>query len=101
VERTSLLGTDTRVWVQNSSYVKLREVALYYTIPGALTKGFAKGALESIRVGVSGNNVLLFSDYKSYDPEVSNFGNNGISTGVEVTPFPSSRRLFFHLAVNF
>jgi hypothetical protein len=52
-------------------------------------------------VGVSGNNVLLFSDYKSYDPEVSNFGNNGISTGVEVTPFPSSRRLFFHLGVNF
>jgi TonB-linked SusC/RagA family outer membrane protein len=101
VDRTSLLGADTRVWVQNSSYVKLREVALYYTIPGSLTKGFAKGALESIRVGVSGNNVLLFSDYKSYDPEVSNFGNNGISTGVEVTPFPSSRRLFFHLAVNF
>jgi TonB-linked SusC/RagA family outer membrane protein len=101
IERTSLLGSDTRVWVQNSGYVKLREVALYYTIPGSLTRGFAKGALESIRLGVSGNNVLLFSDYKSYDPEVSNFGNNGISTGVEVTPFPSSKRLFFHLAVNF
>jgi hypothetical protein len=101
VERTNLLGVDTRVWVQNSSYVKLREAALYYTIPGSVTKGFAKGALQSIRVGVSGNNLLLFSDYKSYDPEVSNFGNNGISTGVEVTPFPSSKRMFFHLAVNF
>jgi TonB-dependent starch-binding outer membrane protein SusC len=101
VERTNALGSDTRVWVQNSSYVKLREVALYYTIPGAVTKSFSKGAIEGIRLGVSGNNLLLFSDYNSYDPEVSNFGNNGISTGVEVTPFPSSRRIFFHLGVTF
>jgi TonB-linked SusC/RagA family outer membrane protein len=102
VERTNLLNNgDTRVWVQNSSYVKLREVALYYTLPPAITKGFSKGTIESIRVGVSGNNLLLFSDYKSYDPEVSNFGNNGISSGVEVTPFPSSRRIFFHFGINF
>jgi TonB-linked SusC/RagA family outer membrane protein len=101
VERTNTLGSDTRVWVQNSSYVKLREVALYYTIPGTVTKSFSMGAIEGIRLGVSGNNLLLFSNYNSYDPEVSNFGNNGISTGVEVTPFPSSRRIFFHLGVNF
>jgi hypothetical protein len=87
--------------VQNSSYVKLREVALYYTIPASITKSFSMGAIEGIRLGVSGNNVLLFSNYNSYDPEVSNFGNNGISTGVEVTPFPSSRRMFFHLGVTF
>ncbi|MES2734648.1 MAG: SusC/RagA family TonB-linked outer membrane protein [Bacteroidota bacterium] len=101
IERTNSLGSDTRVWVQDASFVKLREVALYYNIPAVLIKVFGRGSLEGIRLGVSGNNLLLFSKYKSYDPEVSNFGNNGVSTGVDVTPYPSSRRVFFHLAVTF
>ncbi|MCS6927860.1 MAG: hypothetical protein NZM43_00025 [Saprospiraceae bacterium] len=37
----------------------------------------------------------------SYDPEVSNFGNNVLANTVEVTPFPSSKRWVFHLTANF
>lgn len=94
-------GGNTGVYIQPSSYVKLREIGLYYTVPVNLTDSFLKGAFNSIRLGVSGNNILLWTDYESYDPEVSNFGNQPISSNIEVTPFPSSRRYFFHLALEF
>ena len=92
---------NATVFIEDATYLKLREVSLYYTLPASLLKTIFNGSVERVRVGVSGNNLLLFSGYNSYDPEVSNFGSNSISTGVEVAPFPSSRRVFFHLNIGF
>ena len=94
-------NVDASQFVIESSYWKLREIALYYTLPKAFIESAFGGAVERIRFGVSGNNLILISDYNSYDPEVSNFGSDGISTGVEVTPFPSAKRMFFHLSARF
>ena len=88
-------------FVEDASYLRLREVGLYYNIPSSvLDKAFA-GHVSNVKVGFSGNNLINIFDYNSYDPEVSNFGSNGLSSGVEVTPFPSSKRYLFHLAVGF
>jgi len=88
-------------FVEDASYLRLREVGLYYNVPsGILDKAFA-GHVSNVKVGFSGNNLINIFDYNSYDPEVSNFGSNGLSSGVEVTPFPSSKRYLFHLAVGF
>ncbi|MEM6318309.1 MAG: SusC/RagA family TonB-linked outer membrane protein [Bacteroidota bacterium] len=88
---------NTGVYIQETSYVKLREIGLYYTLPDNL---FGE-AIQKIKIGASANNVLLWTSYGSYDPEVSNFGAQPVSGNIEVTPFPSSRRLFFHLKVDF
>lgn len=86
---------NTGVYIQPTSYLKLREMGLYYTFPNEI------GILKRLKLGVSVNNVLLWTDYGSYDPEVSNFGTQAITGNIEVTPFPSSRRLFFHLKGEF
>jgi len=57
--------------------------------------------VSNVKLGFSGHNLINIFDYNSYDPEVSNFGGNGLSTGVEVTPFPSSKRYMFQLSVQF
>jgi TonB-linked SusC/RagA family outer membrane protein len=88
---------NTGVYIDPTSYLKLREVGLYYTLPQNLLGRTVKRA----RIGVSANNVLLWTDYTSYDPEVSNFGVQPINGGVEVANFPSSRRLFAHLKFDF
>ncbi len=90
---------NTGVWIEPTSYLKLREVGLYYTFPQSVVNGI--GFLERLKLGVSANNVLLWTNYGSYDPEVSNFGAQPISGSVEVTPYPSSRRFFFHLKADF
>ena len=56
------------------------------------------GSYTGLRIGVSANNIINIFDYNSYDPEVSNFGAGGLSTGVEVTPFPSAKRIDFHVS---
>ncbi|MBP9882708.1 MAG: SusC/RagA family TonB-linked outer membrane protein [Chitinophagales bacterium] len=97
--RLGLLGTSAEVFVQDASYVRLREVGLYYTFADLHTK--TNNTLQSVRVGVSAYNALNFFSYRSYDPEVSNFGRNGISSGVEVNPFPTAKRYYATVTVNF
>ncbi|EMR03806.1 Enterobactin outer-membrane receptor [Cesiribacter andamanensis AMV16] len=92
---------NTGVFVQKADYVKLREIGLYYTLPKTLTSGVGGGFINKVKLGVSGNNFLLWTPYESYDPETSNFGSQPIASNIEVTPYPSSRRYFFHLNVEF
>ncbi len=98
IDRISEWGSgNTGVYIQKTSFWKLREVSLYYTLPKALLGK----TINRAKVGVSANNILLSTPYDSYDPEVSNFGAQPINGSVEVAPFPSSRRIFFHLKLDF
>ncbi|MBR9922877.1 MAG: SusC/RagA family TonB-linked outer membrane protein [Bacteroidetes bacterium] len=94
--RLSQLGVNTEPYIEDAGYLRLREVGLYYTIPRS-----AFNDVCSVTVGVSGTNLLNFFDYNSYDPEVSNFGAGGLSSSVEVLPFPSSKRYNFHVRASF
>jgi hypothetical protein len=89
------VGTTAEEFVQNSGYLRLREIGLYYSFTKLPVK-FIKG----IRAGVSLNNYLTITKYKSYDPEVSNFGT-GFSTGVDVDPYPAVKRAGFHISADF
>lgn len=84
------------------SFLKLREVSLYYRIPSTVLKGAFGNVLSSVRVGVSGNNLLRWTDYTAgYDPENSNFGSIALGSGVDIGSSPAVRRMMFHLAVDF
>lgn len=86
---------DLEGYVEDASYFRLREVGLYYTLPKF------SNTLNRLRVGLSGRNLITLTDYSSYDPEVSTKGTTGLSTGIEVTPFPSSRQAYFHITAEF
>ena len=95
--RLGELGVNTGPYIEDAGYLRMREIGLYYNLPKSLISKFAK----NVKVGFSGNNLINFFDYRSYDPEVSNFGSGGLSTGVEVTPFPSAKRMNFHVIFKF
>jgi TonB-linked SusC/RagA family outer membrane protein len=95
VYRITQVGTTAAQFVQNSGYLRLREVGLYYTFSKLPVK-----FLKSIRAGISLNNYLTITKYKSYDPEVSNFGT-GFSSGVDVDPYPATKRADLHISIDF
>lgn len=99
--RLNALGVTAEPWVEDASYFRVREIGLYYLIPRDKISDATGGNVQGIKVGVSAFNLINIFSYSSYDPEVSNFGANGISTGVEVLPFPSARRINFHLGFEF
>ena len=94
--RLSALGVTAGPWVEDASYVRIREIALSYNMP---KKWF--NDVAAVKVGVSGRNLFNHFKYNSYDPETSNFGANAISSNVEVTPFPSSKYINFNVSVIF
>lgn len=88
-------------WVQDATFLKIREIGLYYTLPKqTLSRAFGN-IIQRARVGISGNNVFLATKYVGYDPETSTFGAQALANNVDVAPYPSARRLFFHLQIDF
>ena len=59
--------------------------------------------IGNIRIGVSAQNLITISDYlkNGYDPEASNFGNTALGANVDLAPFPSSKRVFGHIILEF
>jgi hypothetical protein len=87
-------------WVQDATFLKIRELGLYYNVPKSAL-GKAGNFIQRARVGFSGNNLFLSTKYVGYDPETSTFGAQALANNVDVAPYPSARRLFFHLQIDF
>ncbi|MDF2158593.1 SusC/RagA family TonB-linked outer membrane protein [Algoriphagus sp. CAU 1675] len=88
-------------WVQDATFVKVREIGLYYTIPRATISEWFGNSVQNIRVGGSVNNAFLFTNYEGYDPETSTFGAQAVANNVDIAPYPTPRRVFFHLTIDF
>lgn len=88
-------------WVQDASYLRLREIALYYTLPKNVLSTLFKDKIDRVRIGVSGNNIFTSTKYFGYDPETSTFGAQSIASGVDIAPYPTQRRIFGHLVIDF
>ncbi|QIL75694.1 SusC/RagA family TonB-linked outer membrane protein [Hymenobacter sp. HDW8] len=94
-------GLTAREFIQNSGYVRLREASIYYSVPASIRTALFKDFVRNIRIGASGNNLITWTDYVGYDPEVSNFGATSNGAQVDVSSFPNTRRVFFHLSLDF
>lgn len=60
-------------WVEDGTYLKLREVSLTYNFPKTLTE---KLPFTSGRLSLIGRNVLQFTNYSGWDPEVSSYSGD-------------------------
>lgn len=98
--RISNFGGDTKLYVQDGTFLKLREVTLSWQLPASLVEGIW-GSIDNARVSVSGRNLLNFSDYRGLDSEVSNFGNQSVGRNIDVAPFPPSRSFWFSIDLAF
>ncbi|MGG9963416.1 SusC/RagA family TonB-linked outer membrane protein [Ferruginibacter sp. SUN106] len=93
--RIKQYGKNSQLFIEDAGYLRFREIALYYTL-----KNTAHHFADAIKIGASLNNFFTITKYKSYDPEVSNFGT-GFSTGVDLAPYPAEKRAFVHVTVEF
>jgi len=87
-------------WIENGSYLRLKNVILGYTIPSSALRTFAHGAISSFRVYVSSQNLLTFTGYKGWDPEIGS-KNTTLTNGIDYGQYPSARSFQFGLQVGF
>ncbi|MBD8387248.1 TonB-dependent receptor [Dysgonomonas sp. BGC7] len=85
-------------FVENGSFIRLKNVTLGYTFPAKWTK---KAYISKLRAYASGQNLFVISGYSGYDPEVSTAGNNPMTPGLDWGAYPKSRIFTFGLEVQF
>jgi len=69
-----------KYFVEDGTYLKIREISLYYSIDENKLSGFASGFFKGLRVGVNGRNLWTFTNYKGFDPEVGSTEGGGDNT---------------------
>jgi TonB-dependent starch-binding outer membrane protein SusC len=73
------------LYVSNGSYLRLKNVQLGYTLPQRLTQ---KMFISKLRLFVSAENLLTFTKYAGFDPEIS---SGGTSLGIDYGVYPQAR----------
>jgi len=63
------VNQNNEFWVEDGSFVKLREASISYRVP---TTG-ALSFIDELKISAIGRNLFTFTDYKGWDPEVASF----------------------------
>ncbi|HEY5022006.1 MAG TPA: SusC/RagA family TonB-linked outer membrane protein [Gemmatimonadaceae bacterium] len=98
--RLSQFPGHTGTYVEDASYLKLREVNLSYDVPIGWVHEKLRG-ISALALTLSGRNLLTFTKYDGTDPEVSHFGNQPIARNFELFAFPASRTFWFGVNAEF
>ncbi|MFI2741535.1 SusC/RagA family TonB-linked outer membrane protein [Zhouia sp. PK063] len=89
-------------WVEDGSFVKLRETSVSYTFDDTQLKGFLYGFFDSVKLSIIGRNLLTFSDYKGWDPEVAQYsGDTQQYYSVDYGVYPNQRSFAVSLQLKF
>ncbi|MCE7926734.1 MAG: TonB-dependent receptor [Haliscomenobacteraceae bacterium CHB4] len=85
-------------FVEDGSYVRLKAVTLTYNINPA---GLKRLGIEKLSVYSTGQNLLTFTNYSGFDPEVNAFGRSATELGIDYGTYPQARTLIVGLNVDF
>jgi hypothetical protein len=102
--RAAVGAKVSRVYLQDASYVKLRELALNWDMPGKMASALHLPA-RAMRLSLSGRNLKTWTKYRGGDPEFANFGGADalvqLQRNRELAPYPPSRQYWLSLQVDF
>ncbi|MBW3572059.1 MAG: SusC/RagA family TonB-linked outer membrane protein [Gemmatimonadetes bacterium] len=85
-------------FIEDGSFVKLREVSLQYRFDAPWVRRFGASDLG---VRVSGRNLHTWTDYSGIDPEINLFAASTVSRGVDFATTPIPRTFVVGLDFNF
>ncbi|MET6999484.1 SusC/RagA family TonB-linked outer membrane protein [Chitinophaga defluvii] len=81
------------VYIENASYVRIKNIQIGYTFPEALVK---KAKLNNLRVYVAADNPFTFTKYTGFDPEIG--ARDALNLGIDHGVYPQARA--FRVGVN-
>ena len=86
----------TSYFVEDASFVKLRELSVKYRLPNSFARALARLGASQASVSLIGRNMLTFTKYKGYDPEVGSIINR-----VDSFSYPRYRTITGSVEINF
>lgn len=86
------------IWIEDGSFLKLKNISVGYTLPTSLTN---KATISRVRVYISAQNLFTITKYTGLDPEIGMQGGSATQNGVDNGTYPSSKYFTFGLNVTF
>ena len=94
----SAYNRSTR-WIEDGSYVRLKNVTFGYNLPKSLV---SKVGLQNLRLFVTATNLLTLTNYSGYDPEVSSYNvGTDAARGIDISNYPTVKTLTFGINLTF
>jgi len=85
-------------WLEDGSYVRLKNITLAYNFPTVLSK---RASIQNLRLYVTAQNLITWTHYLGYDPEVNADPFNQTGFGRDYGVYPQSRTFTVGLNANF
>ncbi len=88
-------------YLEDGSYLRLRNITIGYTLPQHL---FPKKNIKKIRLYISAQDLVTFTKYDGYDPEIgTEFGGSGgtLDMGIDPGTYPQPRTFLFGINFSF
>lgn len=85
-------------FVEDGSYLRLKAITLSYNID---PKRLERLNIRQLSVYVTGQNLLTFTKYSGFDPEVNAFGRSATELGIDYGTYPQARTLTAGVNVEF
>ena len=89
------IGITDRI-IEDGSFLRLNNVTISYDIP--VEKSLL---MDRVNVYIAGKNLVTWTDYSGYNPEVSSFLNNGLINGVDWNGPRNAKTILLGLNINF
>jgi len=89
-------------YVEDASYLKLRELAVKFNVASLVDlRGFG---INGLNVGIVGRNLITWTDYRGYDPEVGRGGGelgSAVNARVDSYTYPNYRTFSLTMDIDF
>jgi TonB-linked SusC/RagA family outer membrane protein len=95
---SSPVGIVSERYVEDASFLRLKLITLGYTLPKSVS---SKLGAKSVKFYVSAENLITWTKYTGYDPEVSSYEQNNLYPGIDFGSYPNSRTFISGLNVTF
>ena len=90
-----LMTSASDQFLEDGSYLRLKNIKVNYQF------SFSEGPINALDLYVSGQNLLTFTKYTGYDPEVNTFGGNDLRQGFDYGAYPSTKMVTLGMNVTF
>jgi TonB-dependent starch-binding outer membrane protein SusC len=84
-------------FVEDGSYIRLKSITLNYRI----LENPKWNTIKRLSVYITGYNLLTFTNYSGFDPEVNAYGNSAVEMGIDYGTYPQARTIIVGLNVEF
>lgn len=84
------------LYIKDGSYLRLKNLQLGYTLPATISQ---RVSISKLRLYVAGENLLTFTGYDGFDPELAS--GNYFTIGVDKGIYPQARTISFGANITF